>query len=107
MRNLFSVILPIYNLESHLKEAIDSVIGQSFGFQSYVRLVLVDSASEDGNSEICRAYQSQFPKNILYLRLPEKSWPSGAKTLGFLTLPESISTSWGRTANGSQTPFSM
>ena len=43
----FSVIIPIYNVEDYLKDAIDSVINQSIGFSENIQLILVNDGSKD------------------------------------------------------------
>ena len=48
-----SVIIPIYNAESFLRESIGSVLSQSF---SDWELILVDDGSSDGSNRICREY---------------------------------------------------
>ena len=63
----FSIIMAIYNSESYLNEAIDSVINQSIGFEENIELILVDDGSEDNSKEICFEYLENFPNNIKYL----------------------------------------
>ena len=48
----FSVIMAVYNVEPFLKETIDSLVVQDFGFEK-IQLILVDDGSTDGSSEIC------------------------------------------------------
>lgn len=50
---LFSVIVPIYNIEKHLKRCIESVLEQSY---SDFELILVDDGSPDNCPEICDEY---------------------------------------------------
>lgn len=50
---LFSVIVPIYNVEKYLIRCIDSVISQSF---EDFELILVDDGSPDSCPEICDEY---------------------------------------------------
>ena len=50
---LFSVIVPIYNIEKYLKRCIDSVISQSF---TDYELILVDDGSPDNCPRICDEY---------------------------------------------------
>ena len=50
---LFSVIVPIYNIEKYLRRCIDSVLAQSF---TDYELILVDDGSPDNCPAICDAY---------------------------------------------------
>ena len=50
---LFSVIVPIYNIEKYIRRCIDSVLTQSF---SDYELILVDDGSPDMCGEICDEY---------------------------------------------------
>lgn len=48
-----SVIIPVYNRQQYLGEAIDSILGQSF---ADFELLVIDDGSTDGSCEIARAY---------------------------------------------------
>ncbi len=50
---LFSVIVPIYNVEKYLRRCVDSVLCQSF---EDFELILVNDGSPDGCPEICDQY---------------------------------------------------
>ena len=50
---LFSVIVPIYNVEKYLRRCVDSVLSQSFGD---FELILVDDGSPDRCPMICDEY---------------------------------------------------
>lgn len=50
---LFSVIVPIYNIEKYIRRCIDSVLSQSF---TDFELILVDDGSPDGCPSICDGY---------------------------------------------------
>ncbi len=59
-----SIGLPVYNGEKFLKEAIDSLLAQTF---EDFELIISDNASTDNTEEICRAYIDQ-DKRIRYYR---------------------------------------
>lgn len=50
---MISVIIPVYNVDTYLKECLDSVISQSF---KDLEIILIDDGSIDKSSEICDAY---------------------------------------------------
>ena len=64
---LFSVIMPVYNCENYLKEAIDSVINQTLNFERYVQLVIIDDGSTDNSLEIINQYKKEYPNNIVVI----------------------------------------
>jgi glycosyltransferase involved in cell wall biosynthesis len=59
-----SIGLPVFNGENYLAEAIESVLGQSFGD---LELILQDNASTDRTAEICAGYAARDPR-VLYFR---------------------------------------
>jgi len=63
---LVSVIMPLYNAEAYLREAIDSILAQSY---SHFELLILNDGSSDKSEEICLSYQDSrikyhFHKNI-------------------------------------------
>ena len=63
---LFSIVMACYNVENYVSDAIESVINQSFGFESNIELILVDDGSVDETSKICLEYVKNYPDNIKY-----------------------------------------
>ena len=55
----FSVIMAVYNTESFLEEAVESLIHQTYGFEK-IQLILVDDGSTDGSFAVCQAYAQSW-----------------------------------------------
>lgn len=62
---LISVVLPVYNGEKYLAEAIDSVLAQSF---SNFELIIIDDGSTDGSQQILREYVRIDPRVRVIVR---------------------------------------
>ena len=50
MKDLISVIVPVYNVESYLNRCIESLVRQTY---KYLEIILVDDGSLDGCPHIC------------------------------------------------------
>ena len=53
---LVSIIMPIYNAERYLKEAIESVLNQNY---TNFELLLINDRSTDKSKEICEEYSKK------------------------------------------------
>ncbi|WP_353813055.1 MULTISPECIES: glycosyltransferase [unclassified Moorena] len=51
-----SIGLPVYNGEEFLREALDSILAQTF---EDFELIISDNCSTDATEEICREYQAK------------------------------------------------
>lgn len=58
---LFSVIIPVYNVEKYLRESVDSVLKQGV---DDLEILLVDDGSTDSSGAICDEYQKKYPNII-------------------------------------------
>ncbi len=74
---LVSVIIPTYNRLNSLREAVKSVLKQTY---RNVELIVVDDCSDDGTQEWCES-----EKQILYHRMEQRSYPSISRNRGVET----------------------
>ncbi|HJV36719.1 glycosyltransferase family 2 protein [Geomonas sp.] len=61
MQPTVSIIVPVYNCEKYVAQAIDSVLGQGY---PAVECIVVDDGSTDGTAEVARSYGAR----VRYLR---------------------------------------
>jgi len=66
---LFSAIIIFYDAEQFLREAIESVLGQTEGSWE---LLLVDDGSKDRGADIARKYVDRIPGKVRYLQHPDR-----------------------------------
>ena len=59
-----SIGMPVWNGETFVSQAIESILGQTYGD---LELIISDNASTDGTSEICRSYVNR-DRRIRYIR---------------------------------------
>lgn len=59
-----SVIMPFFNTAPYFREAIQSVLEQSY---PHWELLLADDGSTDGSKAIAKEYEKQYPGKIFYL----------------------------------------
>lgn len=73
---LISIILPIYNAETTLKKAVESIKVQTIGFDR-LEVLLCDDCSTDGSFQIEQSLALQYP-NVSVLRTEKNSGAPGA-----------------------------
>ena len=57
-----SIIMGIYNCESTLEEAIESIINQTY---ENWELIMCDDCSSDGTFEVAKKYKDKYPDKTL------------------------------------------
>lgn len=55
MKPLISVIIPVYNIEKHLKKSIDSICNQTY---KNIEILLINDGSTDNSGKICDELQA-------------------------------------------------
>ncbi len=61
--SLISVVMPAYNVSKYIREAINSIISQTY---SEWELIIVDDCSTDNTVEIVKEYQKRYEKIRLF-----------------------------------------
>ena len=64
----FSIIIPFYNVEKYIRDSIESIINQTFGFEKNIQMILIDDGSTDNSLNIALEYESRYPENIRILQ---------------------------------------
>lgn len=76
-----SVIIPVYNAEKTLTNAIESVINQSIEFEN-IELIIVNDNSTDNSKNIIDQYSKKY-ENIIGIHLKENSgFPGKPRNIG-------------------------
>lgn len=74
-----SVIVPVYNAEKYLKEAIDSVLNQTY---TDFELLLINDRSTDNSKEICKEYTQKDNRILLLENNTENHGPGPTRNIG-------------------------
>ena len=74
----FSIVMPVYNSEEYLDDAILSILHQTYGD---FELIIVDDCSTDKSAEICKKYE-KIDKRIRYVKTKGNKGVSNARNLG-------------------------
>lgn len=75
MKDLISIITPLYNASRFIEQTIRSVISQSY---TNWEMIIVDDCSDDGSYEIAQSWAEQDPR-VKVFRLPGNSGPAIAR----------------------------
>jgi glycosyltransferase involved in cell wall biosynthesis len=77
----FTIIIPAFNAEKYLAEAVESLISQTLDFMKYCEIIIVDDGSTDHTGLISKDYAKQYPANIKYI-YSKNSGPGTARNIG-------------------------
>ena len=79
---MIRIIIPVYNVEAYLADAVESLIRQSAGFEKNIEIHLLDDHSTDTSPMICDEYAKKYPDNILVTHFPENHGVSRMRNEG-------------------------
>ena len=74
-----SIIMPVYNAEKYLGEAIESVLSQTY---TEFELLLINDMSADNSKEICREYSKKDTRIIILENNSESHGPGPTRNIG-------------------------
>ena len=74
-----SVIIPMYNAENTIEECLNSLVNQTMFMD--MELIIVDDHSTDRCPEKVLKYESEYPDNILFIRLDRNAGPGNARNI--------------------------
>lgn len=74
-----SVIVPVYNAENYLREAIESVLNQTY---TDLELLLINDRSTDNSKKICEKYSKKDERIILLENDTENHGPGPTRNIG-------------------------
>lgn len=70
-----SVIIPVFNVEDYIKDALESILKQTIGFE-HLEVIMINDCSTDRSGEIIEEYASKYT-NFISIHLPENSGTAG------------------------------
>ena len=74
-----AIIIPVYNAEKYLREAIESVLNQTY---TDFELLLINDRSTDNSREICQEYTQKDNRIILFENNTENHGPGPTRNIG-------------------------
>jgi len=74
-------VIPVYNAEVHLTEAVNSIVNSQPDFFVNTQIVLVNDGSIDSSHNVCQSLVQKYPYNIKYVQI-EHSGVSVARNTG-------------------------
>lgn len=80
MKDLVSIVVPVYNVKAYIQNTIESVLNQTY---TNWELILVENASTDGTLETVQAYLEAHPDDRIKLySIPDNIGAAAARNYG-------------------------
>ena len=89
MKDLISVIVPVYNIAPYLDECVGSLIAQTF---ENIEIILVDDGSTDGSGELCDKFK-KLDKRVKCRARETKDWNARRVTVSVFA---TVTIGWSR-----------
>jgi glycosyltransferase involved in cell wall biosynthesis len=67
---LVSVIVPVYNAEKYITEAVESILAESKNIE--LEIILVEDCSSDNSLAVCKGIAEKYPNMVYLLQHPDK-----------------------------------
>lgn len=75
MSKLVSIIIPVFNVEKHIRKSLNSILNQTFNVND-IEVIMVDDCSTDGSEKIIDEYSKKYD-NFNAVHLDENSGAAG------------------------------
>ena len=76
-----SCVIPVYNAERYLNQAVESVLDQKLDFFANIQIILINDGSTDSSPQICEALAEKYEDNLVYIS-QSHSGVSSARNIG-------------------------
>ena len=76
---LFSIIVPVYNVERYLSQCLDSLLNQTY---NDFEIIAVDDVSTDNSRDIVKEYARVYPQKIVFIEHKVNTRQGGARNTG-------------------------
>ena len=57
IKDLITVIVPVYNVEKYLEQCVDSILNQTY---KNIEIILVDDGSKDKSGQLCNEFSNKY-----------------------------------------------
>jgi len=78
IKDMWSVIVPVYKVEKYLEECVDSILAQDY---RPMEIILIDDGSPDRSGEMCDRYAEKYPDRVRVIH-KENGGASTARNAG-------------------------
>lgn len=76
-----TIVIPVFNAESCLDNAINSIINQTIGFEN-IELILVDDCSSDNSRSIINKYSNKYDNIVPFFADENHGFPGYGRNVG-------------------------